>query len=148
MTKYKEGTLPIEWTDWYKDDESEYTFNNVEFTEDFGDIMKGQTFESVGVDYNKGILEAYPVNMTDNIQTVHFKCVPITSDKQIIDKTIERCINIVKSHIRENCDNHTPYQGACSDCGSCSNPDLIKYPDELVEELENLKNTINNNGKI
>lgn len=136
MTKYKEGILPIEWTDWNKEDESEYIFYNVEFTEDFGDIMKGQTFDSVYVSYQKGILEAYPVNMTDNIQTVHFKCVPIENDTRMRNETIEQCMNVIKNHINLNCDNHYPY-GECSNCGRSDNPELIKYPDELLEELEN-----------
>jgi hypothetical protein len=77
MAKHKEGILPIEWTDWNKEDESVYTFYNVEFTEDFGNIKKGETFESAYVNYQKGILEAYPVNLPDPIKTVHFKCVAI-----------------------------------------------------------------------
>jgi hypothetical protein len=59
--------------------------------------------------------------------------------QELIKSTIDKCIDIVKSHIHPNCDDHTPYMGACSDCGNNGNPDLIKFPDELVEELESLK---------
>ena len=55
------------------------------------------------------------------------------------NEVIEQCIKIVKSHIEENCDDHTPFWGACVSCGRSDNFDLIKYPEDLIEELEKLK---------
>ena len=60
------------------------------------------------------------------------------------NKIIDECVEIVKKHITENCDDHTPYRGACVSCGQHSNPELIKEPYDLLEELEELKKKFEN----
>lgn len=135
MTKGKEGILPIEWEE-YNIEYTSYIFYNATFTEDFGNIKAGETFKSIAVDYSKGIIDIYDEKGIDVLNTIHFKCVSIEDDMQIRNQTVEQCIDIVKSHINLNCDNHYSY-GECSNCGRSDNPDLIKTPDELLEELEN-----------
>lgn len=82
MTKHKEGILPIEWESCDKLNESEYTFYNVTFTEDFGKVKAGETFECVYVSYQKGILETYTPdeNGLDIINRVKFKCIAIENE--------------------------------------------------------------------
>ena len=55
------------------------------------------------------------------------------------NKIIDECINTVKSLIKETCDDHTPYCGACVSCGSLYNEDTLGDPEDVIEELEKLK---------
>lgn len=56
------------------------------------------------------------------------------------NQLIDHCIKIIKLHIEENCDDHTfPCYSACISCGRSDNFDLIKNPEDLITELEQLK---------
>ena len=59
-----------------------------------------------------------------------------TEDKNTI---IEECIKVVKRHVNSNCDDHTPYYGACVSCGRHDNPDIVDDIDDLLDDLNNLK---------
>lgn len=58
-TIHQEKTLPFQWTGWDMQDTLILSFYEVEFTEDFGSINKGDKFSSISVDYEKGIIEGY-----------------------------------------------------------------------------------------
>jgi hypothetical protein len=60
---------------------------------------------------------------------------------------INKCIDIVKSHIHPRCDNHTAYRGDCSECGYKCNPDELSDPNSLISDLENLKIKAERDGK-
>lgn len=81
MAKYKEGILPIEWEEYDIQDQSVYTFYNVTFIEDFGNIKVNETFKCIGVDYQEGILETYSEDGADVINTIKFKCIVIEDGK-------------------------------------------------------------------
>ncbi len=55
------------------------------------------------------------------------------------DKKIDECIDTVKSMIRMNCENHTPYRGPCVDCGRIDNFEVLQSPDDVVEALIQMK---------
>lgn len=52
---------------------------------------------------------------------------------------IDKCIKVVERHIKPNCTDHTPYYGACVTCGRSDNPDVIDDIDELLADLQKLK---------
>jgi len=73
----QEITIPFKWQGW---DQCDILFNfymGVEFTEDFGVFKKGERFESISVDYSKGIIEAYEENGESVIKTQKMKFLPI-----------------------------------------------------------------------
>jgi len=55
------------------------------------------------------------------------------------NQIIDACINKVKSLIKDKCEDHTPYQGACGSCGSLYNYKVLPSPDTVIEALEELK---------
>ena len=83
MTKHKEGILPIEWEEYDEIASSEYILYKAKFAEDFGNIKAEETFESVYVNYNNGILETYTPdeNGLDIINHIKFKCIAISNGK-------------------------------------------------------------------
>jgi hypothetical protein len=60
---------------------------------------------------------------------------------------INKCIDIVKSHIHPRCSDHAPYRGDCSECGYTSNPYLLSDHNSLISDLENLKIKTERDGK-
>jgi hypothetical protein len=73
----QEITIPFKWKGW---DAGDVLFNfyfDVEFTEDFGVFEKGDNFESIAVDYGKGIIEAYGEKGESVIKTQQMKFFPI-----------------------------------------------------------------------
>jgi len=78
MTKNKEGILPIEWEDYDILDNDRYVFFDATFTEDFGSLKAGETFNFITVDYGEGIIEIYDNEDNDVvIDRINFKCVAI-----------------------------------------------------------------------
>jgi len=61
--------------------------------------------------------------------------------KTFRNEVIDECINKIIELERPQCSDHTPYRGACVSCGSIWNPDVLPDPDDVVEELEKLKQT-------
>ncbi len=68
----------------------------------------------------------------------------ITSLKQQLEGkegewiSVEEVIKIISRHVGLNCEDHTPYRGACLDCGQHNNYELIKYPENLISYFKNL----------
>ncbi len=68
-----------------------------------------------------------------------------SSGVSIIEKAMSRndiideCIKKIKELIHDNCSDHTPFRGACIDCGRVDNPEILPDPDIVIEALENLK---------
>jgi len=56
--------------------------------------------------------------------------------KNAKNDAINKCLEIIKNSIRENCSDHTPYRGACVTCGRHDNFELISNPDDLIKEIE------------
>jgi hypothetical protein len=55
------------------------------------------------------------------------------------NEAIDECINALKSKVTNNCDDHTPYYGACISCGRHDNPDVLPDPVSIFKILESLK---------
>lgn len=83
----KEAAFPFTYSGWDEGgcDYGDVTFYKPEFTEDFGPIKKGETFDSVTVLHCKGILECYQVSGPKDehgctpfevAHTIKFKVVP------------------------------------------------------------------------
>lgn len=78
-----EKTIPFIWENWDLQDVLLHTYYNVTFVEDFGKIEKGEKFDSLNVDYGKGIIEAYswkdgdPNSDLEPIKTVLYKAIAI-----------------------------------------------------------------------
>jgi hypothetical protein len=75
MEKHKEGIIPIEYEEYDIHDQLVFTFYNVTFTKDFGNVKAGETFKFIGIDYYEGVLEIYSENGENVINTIKFKCV-------------------------------------------------------------------------
>lgn len=54
------------------------------------------------------------------------------------EEIINECIDKVRSLIKDNCDDHTPYRGACVTCGKHDNPDILPDPEEVIRALKEL----------
>jgi len=52
--------------------------------------------------------------------------------------TVDDCIKLIKSLTKPNCNDHTPYCGACVSCGEMNNYDVLD-PDEVLAKLNKLK---------
>jgi hypothetical protein len=65
-----------------------------------------------------------------------------------ISKETERrkCIQEIRSEIRPNCEDHTPFRGACMSCGEYSNYNVLPMPESLIAILERPLNP-STNGK-
>lgn len=74
-TKHKEIIIPIFWEGWDEGDMNVTIFYNVEFYEDFGIFKKGEKFNIISIDYNKGIIQSYNDEGISIIRTQFFKCV-------------------------------------------------------------------------
>lgn len=59
-------------------------------------------------------------------------------ESQDKDEIINECISEIEKLIKPNCDDHTPYCGACVSCGCYSNHDVLD-PDDAISALEDLK---------
>jgi hypothetical protein len=71
-----EEIIPFKWKGW---DEFGILMNfyfDVEFTEDFGAFKKDDVFESIMVDLQKGLIEAYDKD-GKILKSQKMKCVPI-----------------------------------------------------------------------
>lgn len=68
----QENIFPFTFQGWDEagGDYGDITFYDPEFTEDFGPIKKGETFDSVTILYCKGILECYRTSGPENEQRV------------------------------------------------------------------------------
>jgi len=55
------------------------------------------------------------------------------------NEAIDECIIVIELLVRDNCGSHTPYYGACNDCGQMDNPDVLPPPQEVISELKKLK---------
>lgn len=54
------------------------------------------------------------------------------------EKGVQDAIKLVESLIHDNCDDHTPFYGACVTCGRVENFDVLPDPDIVIEKLKNL----------
>ena len=68
--------LPISFEGWDDIDTLAFNHYNAEFTEDFGVFKKGQKFDSLMVDFEKGIMEAYDQD-GEVLAKQEFKLAPI-----------------------------------------------------------------------
>ena len=55
------------------------------------------------------------------------------------NEIIDECIMEVKSLIRDNCYDHMPYWGVCSNCGLYYDYKTLPSPDCVIKSLEMLK---------
>lgn len=75
--KKQEKVLPIQWEGWDEIDILFFSFYNVTFTDDFGVFKKGDTYSSVSVNYQEGVIEAYNEEGTEVIASQSFNAKPI-----------------------------------------------------------------------
>lgn len=75
--KKQEKVLPIQWEGWDEIDILLFSFYNVTFTDDFGVFKKGDTYSSVSVNYQEGVIEAYNEEGTEVIASQSFNAKPI-----------------------------------------------------------------------
>lgn len=75
--KKQEKVLPIRWGGWDEIDILFFSFYNVTFTDNFGVFKKGDTYSSVSVNYQEGVIEAYNEDGTEVIATQSFNAKPI-----------------------------------------------------------------------
>lgn len=75
--KKQEKVLPIQWEGWGEIDILLFSFYNVTFTDDFGVFKKGDTYSSVSVNYQEGVIEAYNEEGTEVIASQSFNAKPI-----------------------------------------------------------------------
>jgi len=75
--KEKETLVPILW-DWWDQVEINFMqFYNVEFYENFGPFLKGESFSSVSVDYMRGIIEGYSEDGNEVVKSCKFTAIPL-----------------------------------------------------------------------
>lgn len=77
MDLKQEKVLPIEWSGWDEIDILFVSFYNVTFTDNFGVFKKGDTYSSVSVNYQEGVIEAYNEEGTEVIASQSFNAKPI-----------------------------------------------------------------------
>ncbi len=77
MDLKQEKVLPIQWSGWDEIDILFVSFYNVTFTDDFGVFKKGDTYSSVSVNYQEGVIEAYNEEGTEVIASQSFNAKPI-----------------------------------------------------------------------
>lgn len=53
----------------------------------------------------------------------------------LIDEIISKITQLTFRH----CSDHTPYRGACVTCGNVSNWDVLPDPEDVINELEQMK---------
>lgn len=75
--KFKEVVIPIEWQGWEEINSLCGVYYAVEFLDNFGVFVKGEKFECVDIDYNKGLLTAYDSSGEKVVKIQLFKCNPI-----------------------------------------------------------------------
>lgn len=79
----EEKLIPFTWENWDLQDVLQHTYYDVIFVEDFGEIKKGEKFDSLNVDYGSGLVEAFswkngdPNSDLEPIKTVSYKAVAI-----------------------------------------------------------------------
>lgn len=64
--------------------------------------------------------------------------------KEIVEQVIEKCTEEAeaKDLMAPNCDDHTPYWGACISCGKYDNPDIVIGSEVDKESILNVKQLI------
>lgn len=77
MDLKQEKVLPIQWGGWDEIDICFVSFYDVTFTDDFGVFKKGDTYSSVSVNYQEGVIEAYNEEGTEVIASQSFNAKPI-----------------------------------------------------------------------
>jgi len=77
MDLKQEKVLPIQWSGWDEIDILFVSFCNVTFTDNFGVFKKGDTYSSVSVNYQEGVIEAYNEEGTEVITSQLFNAKPI-----------------------------------------------------------------------
>jgi hypothetical protein len=55
------------------------------------------------------------------------------------NKVIDECIKKIEELIQLNCEDHTPYRGACGNCGSYHNFKTLPIPKVVIDELKSMK---------
>ena len=83
----KEVTFPFTYTEWDMGggDYGDIIFYKPEFTDDFGPIKKGETFDSVTILHCKSILECYRISgpkvdgctPVEIVHSIKFKAIPV-----------------------------------------------------------------------
>lgn len=71
---HREKTFPLAWAEWDIQDDFTTTFYNCVFTDDFGPFKKGETVNTVMVDYSAGLLVECNV---DRPRSIRMRFVPI-----------------------------------------------------------------------
>ena len=71
-----EEIIPFKWKRWDEFDTLMNFYFDVEFKEDFGAFKKDDVFESIMVDLQKGLIEAYDKD-GKILKSQKMKCVPI-----------------------------------------------------------------------
>lgn len=72
----QETIIPIKWKSWDEFDILANFYFGVTFTDDFGSFKKGEVFESIMVDLQKGVIESYDKE-GNVLRSQKMKCVPI-----------------------------------------------------------------------
>lgn len=75
---HQEKVLPFKWAGWDDLDTLVFNFYDVIFTGDFGVFKEGESFSSISVFYDKGLIEAYNEEGTEVIKTQAFRGVAVS----------------------------------------------------------------------
>jgi hypothetical protein len=62
--------------------------------------------------------------------------------KELVDVVIENCEKVITESTKDNCNDHTPYWGACCTCGRMENYDVLDTPDNVKESIKDIKEQI------
>ena len=79
MTEHfnQEKIFPLKWKGFDDYGPNMICLYEVEFTSDFGIILKGEKFSSISICYEDGVIEAYDSSGIVIIKKQSFKCTPI-----------------------------------------------------------------------
>lgn len=72
MHIHQETIIPLEWTSWDPIGTLANMYYKCKFTEDYGPFIAGKHYESIFIDYGKGVIESYTNNGKDVEHSMKF----------------------------------------------------------------------------
>lgn len=76
MERFEMSILPFTWEGWDQADNLIFSYYNVSWISDFGIFKKGDSFSSLTVDFDNGLVEAYDSTGTKVVKTQKWKASP------------------------------------------------------------------------
>lgn len=70
--------LPFTFKGWDSNDTYSFNYYDAVFPNDFGEILAGESFSSVEVDFMQGIIKAYDVSGQNIVKSTTFALIPVT----------------------------------------------------------------------